>query len=97
MLILIIWLIFLFLGKQGMYTIAYSYMVYERTSDAPYTIGVAHKDVSEIANQIKKVDDAFINASGNHVTNACCAYLLPLIAGEANCKFENGLPVHLVL
>lgn len=72
-------------------------MVYERISNDPYTLTVGHKDVSEIANQIKKVDDDFINQSGNHVTDACCAYLLPLIAGEANCKFENGLPVHLIL
>jgi 6-phosphofructokinase 1 len=43
------------------------------------------------------VDDAFINAEGNHVTDACCHYLLPLIQGEISCKYENGLPKHIVL
>ena len=41
--------------------------------------------------------DAFINAEGNHVTDECCKYLLPLIQGEVKCKYENGLPVHIVL
>ncbi|MBQ8440853.1 MAG: 6-phosphofructokinase [Clostridia bacterium] len=72
-------------------------MVYERISGDPYQLTVGHKDVSEIANQIRKVDDAFINEKGNHVTDACCKYLLPLIQGEAACRYEGGLPVHLIL
>ena len=72
-------------------------MVYERVSEDPYRVTVGHKDVSEIANQIRKVDDAFINETGNHVTDACCRYLLPLIQGEAPCKYECGLPVHLII
>ena len=72
-------------------------MTMQRVSDAPYSIEYWHSDVSEIANKIRTVDDAFINESGNHVTDACCRYLLPLIAGEAACKYEAGLPVHLIL
>lgn len=68
-----------------------------RVSTNPYLITFEPKDVSEIANKIRYVDDAFINAEGNHVTNECCNYLLPLIQGEVNCKYENGLPVHIVL
>ncbi len=68
-----------------------------RTSNDPYTIEVGHADVSEIANKIRRVDDAFINEAGNHVTDACCAYLLPLIRGEGFGSFENGLPKHLIL
>ena len=45
----------------------------------------------------KKNLDEFINEAGNHVTDACCAYLLPLIQGEVNARFEDGLPVHLIL
>jgi 6-phosphofructokinase 1 len=69
----------------------------QRVSDAPYIIQFEPRDVAEIANQIRYVDDAFINEEGNHVTDACCKYLLPLIQGESVCKFENGLPMHLVL
>lgn len=72
-------------------------MVITRVSDEPYRVEIHHADVSEIANQIRKVDDAFINETGNHVTDACCRYLLPLIQGEGYCQYENGLPKHLIL
>ena len=72
-------------------------MVIVRKSDAPYQTEVSHADVSVIANKIRYVDDRFINEAGNHVTDDCCRYLLPLIAGEAFCQYENGLPKHLVL
>ena len=68
-----------------------------RVSTDPYLITFEPKDVAEIANKIRYVDDAFINAQGNHVTDECCKYLLPLIQGEVTCKYENGLPVHIVL
>jgi len=51
------------------------------------------EDVHTIANRIKTVPDDFITDSGNQVTDACLAYLLPLIAGEAYPRYENGLPV----
>lgn len=69
----------------------------QRVSDDPYRIEFVPKDVSVIANQIRFVDDAFINEEGNHVTDACCRYLLPLIQGEAACSYENGLPKQLIL
>ena len=72
-------------------------MTVTRVSDEPYRVEVGHSDVSEIANRIRYVDDAFINVAGNHVTDACCRYLLPLIQGEACPKYENGMPVQLVL
>ena len=71
-------------------------MIMERTDD-PYHITFGHADVSEIANKIRKVDDRFINADGNHVTDACCHYLLPLIQGEGYPAFEGGLPKQLIL
>jgi Leucine-rich repeat (LRR) protein len=48
-------------------------------------------------NQIKEVPAEFINARGNHVTKACAAYLLPLIAGEAAPVYQNGLPQFIIL
>ena len=69
----------------------------QRVSDDPYRIEFEPKDVSVIANQIRFVDDAFINEEGNHVTDACCHYQLPLIQGEAACSYENGLPKQLIL
>ncbi len=62
-----------------------------------YEITISHADVSEIANRIRYVDDAFINEVGNHVTDACCQYLLPLIQGEPKLTYEQGLPKHIIL
>ncbi|MBQ2735709.1 MAG: diphosphate--fructose-6-phosphate 1-phosphotransferase, partial [Clostridia bacterium] len=72
-------------------------MLFARVSDDPYCVEVKHSDVAEIANRIRGVDDCFINEAGNHITDACCNYLLPLIQGEAACVYENGLPKHLIL
>lgn len=72
-------------------------MTVQRISNEPYRIEFLTKDVSEIANRIKYVNDEFINEVGNHVTDACCSYLLPLIQGEAVCTYEHGLPKHLIL
>lgn len=68
-----------------------------REDGKSYSVRFGHSDVSKIANRIRCVDDAFINAEGNHVTDACCDYLLPLIQGEPVCPFENGLPKHLTI
>ena len=72
-------------------------MTMQRKAGKDYEIEIGHADVSEIANKIRFVDDAFINEQGNHVTDACCHYLLPLIQGEAEAYFENGLPKHIIL
>ncbi len=68
-----------------------------RVSESPYRTEFRHADVSSIANRIRTVDDAFINAEGNHVTDACCAYLLPLIQGEPSMIYRDGLPVHFTI
>ena len=72
-------------------------MSIQRNGTAPYKTEFVHANVLEIANQIRTVDDAFINEAGNHVTDVCCDYLLPLIQGEANTVYENGLPKHITL
>lgn len=72
-------------------------MVISRVSDEPYRVEMTHADVSEIANKVKHVPTEFINARGNHVTDACCRYLLPLIKGERNGVYKDGLPVHCII
>ncbi len=72
-------------------------MTIVRDSTEPYAYHVEHSDVSKIANQIKAVPDAFINARGNHVTDECARYLAPLITGEAAPQYENGLPKFFVI
>ena len=72
-------------------------MSIQRVSTKPYEVTYAHANVLEIANKIRKVDAEYINEAGNHVTDACCAYLLPLIQGEAEVVYEGGLPRHINL
>ncbi len=68
-----------------------------RAEGEEYATYIGCSDVSEIANKIKTVDDRFINEAGNHVTDECCRYLLPLIEGERTVTYKNGLPVHIIL
>jgi len=70
-------------------------MVFYRKEGEGYTCEIGHEDISKIANQSRYVPDAFINEAGDHVTDACCAYLLPLIQGEYDVLYKNGLPLHL--
>ena len=72
-------------------------VLFERISDKPYEVKLGAKKVCEIANAVRKVPDEYINAEGNHITEACADYILPLIAGEAYPEYENGLPKYIVL
>jgi 6-phosphofructokinase 1 len=56
------------------------------------TTGLA--ELSDVANGEKKVPAEFINAKGNHITDAMRDYVRPLIRGEAPIKMgEDGLPL----
>ncbi len=78
-------------GKSGMM------MVFQRSEGEGYACEITCEDVRKIANQSRYVPSEFINEEGDHVTDACCAYLLPLIQGECDVLYKNGLPVHLIL
>ena len=72
-------------------------VLFERLSSTPYEYVVKHKKVSEIANAVRCVPDEYINAEGNHITDACCEYILPLIEGESYPEYERGLPKYIVI
>ena len=71
-------------------------MVFERLSDAPYSYRIGHRDVSRIANGIRSVPNDYITESGDGITERCCAYILPLIQGECDIVWKNGMPEHLI-
>jgi 6-phosphofructokinase 1 len=50
-------------------------------------------DIDLIANRTKFVPKHFINERGNHVTDECLRYILPLIEGESYPEYKMGLPV----
>ena len=62
-----------------------------------YEIGIDSADISGIANAVRSVPREYINERGNNVTDECARYLLPLIAGEAEPAYKNGLPDFLVI
>ena len=78
-------------GKSG------KMMCFVRKEGERYAVSCRPVDIRKIANMVKTVPDEFINAEGNHVTEACVRYLLPLIAGEVAPVYQNGIPVHFIL
>lgn len=63
-----------------------------RNDGEKYGVSFEPRDVSEIANQVRSVPVEFTNDRGNYVTEECINYLAPLICGEIEMKYENGLP-----
>lgn len=78
-------------GKSGLMAAV------ERISDKPYQVRFTGIPVSQVSNQEKKVPADYINEAGNDVTEKMMDYLKPLIQGEANVVYENGIPKHLAL
>ncbi len=72
-------------------------MVFVRREGTEYVCDIEHRSVMNIANATRYVPDEFITAENNNVTDECCEYLLPLITGECNIKYEKGLPKHIIL
>ena len=71
-------------------------MIFVRSSTEPYCCEICHEKVTKIANQTKYVPDEFINETADNVTDECCKYLLPLICGECDVIYNNGLPKHII-
>lgn len=70
-------------------------MIYTRLSDKPYEYKIETADINNTANAEKIVPDCYINADENDVTDAFICYALPLIQGEIETEFDNGLPKHI--
>jgi len=63
-----------------------------RLHDNPYTVELISVPVSEVANQEKVVPLEWITPDGHDVTEELIAYIKPLIQGETNLNYENGIP-----
>ncbi|MBO5670067.1 MAG: 6-phosphofructokinase, partial [Clostridia bacterium] len=72
-------------------------MVFRRVSSRPYNVRIDHVDVTAVANRVKYFPSEWITESGNNVTDEAIEYCLPLIQGEQNFRFKNGLPQHYIL
>ena len=67
----------------------------KRTSDTPYKTVIETADIKNIANEAKSIPREWINAAGNDVTPELMQYMAPLITGEPEILYQNGLPVYL--
>lgn len=76
-------------GKSG------CMMAMER-AEGEYKISFVAKEIAGIANAVRSVPRSMINEEGNNVTEECLNYIMPLIQGECENKYENGMPVHMV-
>ena len=70
-------------------------MVIDRLRNDPYTTQMAVYPIEKIANGVRSVPLSFINDEGNDVTGEMLAYLNPLIEGEPEIIYKNGLPEYL--
>ena len=75
-------------GKSGVM------MIFRRISNNPYRVEIDTADIAKIANQEKKFPREWINTDGNNVTIDALNYFLPLIQGEPEIEYRNGIPVH---
>ena len=72
-------------------------MTINREKGEAYSSFYGFADISGIANGVKSVPLSYINPDGNGVTDECIRYLAPLIQGELDVEYENGLPKHIML
>lgn len=69
-------------------------MCFKRISNNPYRVEIVPADIAKVANQEKKFPVEWINNEGNNVTIDALNYFLPLIQGEPEIEYRNGIPVH---
>lgn len=76
--------------EQGMASII-------RKQDNPYIVEYQAVPVCNVANAEKKVPTDYINEEGNDVTPKMLTYLKPLIQGEVEQEYVNGIPKQMIL
>ena len=66
----------------------------ERKEDSEYSWSLGEADLTDIANQEKKMPKSYITADGYGVTQEGIDYLSPLIQGEDYPPYKNGVPIY---
>lgn len=69
-------------------------MIFSRISNEPYRVAICSEPVENCANKEKLFPAEWINSDGNNVTTDALNYFLPLIKGEPEITYRNGIPVH---
>ena len=76
------------MGKTGYMT------TIVRTSNEPYEYKIETAELGGIANQVKQVPIEWISESGNDVTSEMIEYVRPLVCGEVELEYKDGVPVY---
>lgn len=66
-----------------------------RDSDKPYAIHYEYAPITQIANEAKSVPVDWISEKGNDVKQELLDYMRPLIQGEVQLEYQNGVPSYL--
>ena len=70
-------------------------MCFRRLRNADtYRVEIYPENIANIANLVKKIPDKFLSSDSNGVNDRCIEYMLPLIKGEIDVVYEDGIPVH---
>ncbi|WP_319370109.1 6-phosphofructokinase [uncultured Ilyobacter sp.] len=69
----------------------------KRLTNIPYQVEVINTSIQEIANLEKKVPLKWISSSKNYVEKELINYIKPLIEGEVEVDYENGIPKYFSL
>ena len=72
-----------------------SMVTIHRVSNDPYTVEYGCAEIRSIANEAKSVPREWINDAGNNVTQEMIDYLTPLIQGESQVAYSNGVPLYM--
>lgn len=59
-----------------------------------YRVEIFPENISNIANKVKQIPASFLANDSSGVNDRCIDYMLPLIKGENEVVYEDGLPVH---
>jgi len=70
-------------------------MVFKRIHNDPYQIEYQYKDVSTIANLEQRIPIEWINDAHNDIKQELYDYLYPLIQGEVDVTYHNGIPQYI--
>ena len=72
-------------------------MTIDRNCGEEYSSSIGCAEISSIANAVRGVPDEYITDTADGITEAGLKYLYPLIVGEVDIVYENGLPKHFVI
>lgn len=66
-----------------------------RDSNEPYAVHYEYAPITQIANEAKSVPVEWINEKGNDIKQELIDYMRPLIQGEVQLDYLNGVPSYL--